>query len=52
MAKGNAFFYSVYTMAEAPTIWLRYLEDLRPHLRGRDHRGKKGSLRWLEALGA
>jgi hypothetical protein len=48
--KGNAFFYSVYTMTEAPTIWLRYLEDLRPHLRGRDHRGKKGSLRWLEAL--
>jgi hypothetical protein len=48
--KGNVLFYSVYTMTEAPTIWLRYLEDLRPHLRGRDHRGKKGSLRWLEAL--
>ncbi|KHG66470.1 hypothetical protein QT17_00560 [Thermus sp. 2.9] len=37
-------------MAEAPTPWLRYLEELRPHLRGRDHRGKRGSLRWLEAL--
>ncbi|MDM7324962.1 MAG: hypothetical protein P3W93_008315 [Thermus sp.] len=37
-------------MSEASTPWLRYLEDLRPHLRGRDHRGKRGSLRWLEAL--
>ncbi|MFD3006486.1 hypothetical protein [Thermus tengchongensis] len=37
-------------MPEANTPWLRYLEDLRPHLRGRDHRGKRGSLRWLEAL--
>ncbi|WP_018111109.1 hypothetical protein [Thermus igniterrae] len=37
-------------MSDAPTPWLRYLEDLRPHLGGRDHRGKRGSLRWLEAL--
>ncbi|GAA5338212.1 hypothetical protein [Thermus antranikianii] len=37
-------------MPEANTPWLRYLEDLRPHLKGRDHRGKRGSLRWLEAL--
>ncbi|TBH20516.1 tetratricopeptide repeat protein [Thermus thermamylovorans] len=37
-------------MPEAPTPWLRYLEDLRPHLRGRDHRGRRGSLRWLETL--
>ncbi len=37
-------------MSEGTTPWLRYLEGLRPHLRGRDHRGKRGSLRWLEAL--
>ncbi|RTG93018.1 hypothetical protein CSW48_11835, partial [Thermus scotoductus] len=37
-------------MPEANTPWLRYLENLRPHLKGRDHRGKRGSLRWLEAL--
>lgn len=37
-------------MSDAPTPWLRYLEDLRPHLKGRDHRGKRGSLRWLETL--
>lgn len=37
-------------MSESATPWLRYLEGLRPHLRGRDHRGKRGSLRWLEAL--
>ncbi|WP_243028646.1 hypothetical protein [Thermus albus] len=37
-------------MSDAHTPWLRYLEELRPHLRGRDHRGKRGSLRWLEAL--
>ncbi|KGQ22707.2 ATP-binding protein [Thermus filiformis] len=36
-------------MPEAPTPWLGYLEALRPHLSGRDHRGRKGSLRWLEA---
>lgn len=37
-------------MDKAATPWLRYLEELRPHLQGRDHRGRKGSLRWLEAL--
>ncbi|GGN02322.1 hypothetical protein GCM10007092_15740 [Thermus composti] len=37
-------------MSEGATPWLRYLEALRPHLVGRDHRGKRGSLRWLEAL--
>ncbi|MGC8967769.1 MAG: hypothetical protein ACP5JV_05515 [Thermus sp.] len=37
-------------MREASTPWLRYLEALRPHLQGQDHRGKRGSLRWLEAL--
>ncbi|AEV16977.1 hypothetical protein TCCBUS3UF1_19390 [Thermus sp. CCB_US3_UF1] len=37
-------------MPDIITPWLRYLEDLRPHLRGRDHRGKRGSLRWLETL--
>jgi tetratricopeptide (TPR) repeat protein len=26
-----------------------HLETLRPRLSGRDHRGKKGSLRWIEA---
>jgi tetratricopeptide (TPR) repeat protein len=26
------------------------LEALRPHLSGRDHRGKRGSLRWLEGM--
>nr|WP_036270404.1 hypothetical protein [Meiothermus rufus] len=31
------------------TLWQTHLEALRPHLSGRDHRGKKGSLRWLEA---
>lgn len=36
-------------MPESYTPWRRYLEDLRPHLKGRDHRGRRGSLRWLEA---
>lgn len=36
-------------MGEVSTLWQTYLEALRPHLSGRDHRGKKGSLRWLEA---
>mgnify|MGYP001770817020 FL=1 len=36
-------------MSKAATHWLLHLETLRPHLAGRDHRGKKGSLRWLEA---
>ncbi|MBO1436736.1 tetratricopeptide repeat protein [Meiothermus sp. CFH 77666] len=36
-------------MGEVSTLWQTYLENLRPHLSGRDHRGKKGSLRWLEA---
>ena len=36
-------------MGEVSTPWLGYLEALRPHLQGRDHRGRKGSLRWLEA---
>ncbi|MDW8424293.1 MAG: tetratricopeptide repeat protein [Meiothermus sp.] len=36
-------------MGEVSTLWQSYLESLRPHLTGRDHRGKKGSLRWLEA---
>lgn len=36
-------------MAEVSTLWQTHLEALRPHLSGRDHRGKKGSLRWLEA---
>ncbi|MBF6593963.1 MAG: tetratricopeptide repeat protein [Thermaceae bacterium] len=33
----------------APNLWQAHLETLRPKLSGRDHRGKKGSLRWLEA---
>ncbi|AWR87655.1 tetratricopeptide repeat protein [Meiothermus taiwanensis] len=36
-------------MGEVSTLWQVHLETLRPHLSGRDHRGKKGSLRWLEA---
>ncbi len=32
------------------TYWLELLATLRPHLKGRDTRGKKGSLRWLEAV--
>jgi tetratricopeptide (TPR) repeat protein len=36
-------------VGEVSTLWQSYLEALRPHLSGRDHRGKKGSLRWLEA---
>ncbi|MCS7057709.1 MAG: tetratricopeptide repeat protein [Meiothermus sp.] len=36
-------------MGEVSTLWQAHLETLRPHLTGRDHRGKKGSLRWLEA---
>lgn len=36
-------------MGEVSTLWQTHLEALRPHLTGRDHRGKKGSLRWLEA---
>ncbi len=36
-------------MSEVSTLWQSHLEILRPHLSGRDHRGKKGSLRWLEA---
>ncbi len=32
------------------TPWLELLEVLRPHLIGRDHRGKRGSLRWLEQV--
>ncbi|MCA9839941.1 MAG: tetratricopeptide repeat protein [Trueperaceae bacterium] len=32
------------------TPWLELLEPLRDNLKGRDHRGKKGSLRWLEAV--
>lgn len=36
-------------MSEVSTLWQTHLETLRPHLSGRDHRGKKGSLRWLEA---
>lgn len=35
-------------MAQATTVWLRYLEALRPYLTQRDHRGRWGSLRWLE----
>lgn len=38
------------TMEGRTTPWLNYLEALRPHLQGRDHRGQRGSLRWLEAL--
>jgi len=36
-------------VGEVSTLWQTCLETLRPHLSGRDHRGKKGSLRWLEA---
>jgi len=36
-------------VGEVSTLWQTHLESLRPHLSGRDHRGKKGSLRWLEA---
>jgi hypothetical protein len=36
-------------VGEVSTLWQVHLETLRPHLSGRDHRGKKGSLRWLEA---
>jgi tetratricopeptide (TPR) repeat protein len=36
-------------VSEVSTLWQTQLETLRPHLSGRDHRGKKGSLRWLEA---
>lgn len=36
-------------MTQPATHWLLHLETLRPYLSGRDHRGKKGSLRWLEA---
>ncbi len=32
------------------TPWLELLEPLRSKLKGRDHRGKRGSLRWLEAV--
>ncbi len=32
------------------TYWLELLSVLRPHLQGRDARGKRGSLRWLEAV--
>ncbi|MDZ7703037.1 MAG: hypothetical protein U5L04_00960 [Trueperaceae bacterium] len=35
---------------EAATHWLELLTALRPHLTGRDARGKRGSLRWLEAV--
>lgn len=38
------------TKSSEPTPWLRYLEELRPYLKGKDHRGRRGSLRWLEAL--
>ncbi len=34
----------------AATLWLELLSPLRPHLKGRDARGKKGSLRWLETV--
>lgn len=37
-------------MSEAATPWLKHLETLRPHLSGQDHRGRRGSLRWLEAV--
>ena len=30
------------------SVWLQHLEQLRPHLQGRDSHGQKGSLRWLE----
>lgn len=36
-------------MSDVSTLWQTHLETLRPTLTGRDHRGKKGSLRWLEA---
>ncbi|MCL6526512.1 MAG: tetratricopeptide repeat protein [Thermaceae bacterium] len=36
-------------MGEVSTLWQTHLEILRARLSGRDHRGKKGSLRWLEA---
>lgn len=36
-------------MSRVSTLWQIHLETLRPRLSGRDHRGKKGSLRWLEA---
>lgn len=32
------------------TLWLELLEPLREKLKSRDHRGKKASLRWLEAV--
>ena len=32
------------------TPWLELLEPLREKLKSRDHRGKKASLRWLEAV--
>lgn len=41
--------YSVLIVSEISTPWQTHLEILRPRLSGRDHRGKKGSLRWLEA---
>lgn len=34
----------------AATHWLELLATLRPKLTGRDARGKRGSLRWLEAV--
>lgn len=34
----------------AETVWLELLGPLRSRLSGRDHRGKRGSLRWLEAI--
>lgn len=36
-------------MSRVNTLWQTHLETLRPRLSGRDHRSKKGSLRWLEA---
>lgn len=36
-------------MTKRTTRWLEHLETLRPRISGRDHQGKKGSLRWLEA---
>ena len=33
----------------AKTPWLELLEPLREHLSGSDHRGQRGSLRWLGA---
>ncbi len=36
-------------MSDIPTLWQNLLDQIRPHLSGKDARGKKGSLRWLEA---